>query len=405
MVSHDATGNASATALARAQERMLAAAGLVAVPQEVVESLKHPKEMVEATLLVRTDDGGSLPLKAWRCRYSDLQGPTKGGIRFAPSVCADEVRTLAFWMTIKCAVADIPFGGGKGGVQIDTSSVSRTELERIARAYVRAFAPFIGPDRDVAAPDMYTNGRVMAWMADEYRHLTNAYSPAVITGKPVALGGSKGRDDATGRAGALVLQQLERSLGLEPGRCRVAFQGFGNVAIHCARDLAARGYRIVALSDSKATVANERGLDLAAAEAQKARTGSLKGLGGAETLHRDAVLTVPCEVLVPAALADVIDRVHGGPANARAFLGYAAELAGHIAFDWAEPAPLLRAGLYWPEAEVRGRSDAIMTAAVNAVQDAASRHDANLRTACYALGLERLTAAAEAQGTRDYFSS
>ena len=203
-----------------ARERLEDAARYLDIEREIIDQLRYPKETLAATLLVRMDDGSRKGFKAWRCRYDDTRGPTKGGIRFHPAVNVDEVMTLAFWMTFKCAVVNLPFGGAKGGVSVDVKTLSRAELERLSRAYVQAFSRFIGPERDIPAPDMYTNGIVMAWMADEYGTITGHPSPAIITGKPVALGGSLGRDDATGRGGFYVLRHLKERAWRQPGDVR-----------------------------------------------------------------------------------------------------------------------------------------------------------------------------------------
>src|SRR5690554_1121807 len=195
------------------------------VHPEVLEKLRYPKEVLTARLLIRMDNGSRRSFLAWRCRYDDTRGPTKGGIRFHPESSMDEVVTLAFWMTFKCAVAGLPFGGAKGAVQVDPRELSKAELERLSRAYVQAFASMIGPDRDIPAPDVYTNAMIMGWMADEYGSIRNEPCPAVITGKPIALGGSLGRDDATARGGYYLVKHLERELGLEGGPKRVAIQG------------------------------------------------------------------------------------------------------------------------------------------------------------------------------------
>ena len=261
----------------KARKRLKIAARELGLHRDVIEALKYPKETLAATLMVRMDNGSRRAFKAWRCRYDDTRGPTKGGIRYHPKVSLEEIMTLAFWMTFKCAVADLPFGGAKGGVSVDAKKLSRTELERLSRAYVQAFARFIGPDRDIPAPDMYTNGIVMAWMADEYAIMADQPSPAVITGKPIALGGSAGREDATGRGGYYVLRHLEPELNLSPERSRVVLQGFGNAAYHCARLLHGDGYRIVGLSDSRGAIYDADGMDPIAVMTHKQRTGSLNG--------------------------------------------------------------------------------------------------------------------------------
>src|SRR5690606_35208358 len=220
------------------------------VHPEVLEKLRYPKEVLTARLLVRMDNGSRRSFVAWRCRYDDTRGPTKGGIRYHPDANLEEVVTLAFWMTFKCAVAGIPYGGGKGAIKVDPHQLSTAELERLSRAYVQAFASMIGPGRDIPAPDAYTNAMVRGWVADESRSLVGHPCPAVITGKPVALGGSLGRDDATARGGFYVLNHLSDELGIGSGARRVVVQGFGNAGVYIAELLHDAGWRIVALSDT-----------------------------------------------------------------------------------------------------------------------------------------------------------
>src|SRR5690554_1352051 len=214
---------------------------------EVLEKLRYPKEMLTARLLVRMDNGSRRSFLAWRCRYDDTRGPTKGGIRFHPDANEDEVKTLAFWMTFKCAVAGLPYGGGKGAIKVDPRLLSKGELERLSRAYVHAFAKMIGPDRDIPAPDVYTNAMIMGWMADEYSSLVGRPCPDVITGKPIPLGGSLGRGDATARGGFYLLRQLEQVMGLKECERNVVIQGYGNVGCHMAHMLHEDGWRILGI--------------------------------------------------------------------------------------------------------------------------------------------------------------
>ena len=211
------------------------------IDPDVLEKLKYPRETTKVRLMIRMDDGSRKSFLAWRCRYDDTRGPTKGGIRFHPESDADEVETLAFWMTFKCAVMNLPYGGGKGAVRIDPRQLSKTELERLSRAYMQAFARIIGPDRDIPAPDVYTNSMIMGWMADEYGQ--------IVTGKPIALGGSLGRDDATARGGYYLVRDLAQDLGLGL-QMRVVVQGFGNAGQFIAKLLAADGHKIIAVSDT-----------------------------------------------------------------------------------------------------------------------------------------------------------
>ena len=411
-----------------ARQRLEEAAHYLDVHDDVMEQLRYPKETLAATLHVRMDDGSTRSFKAWRCRYNDTRGPTKGGIRFHPDVNIDEVMTLAFWMTLKCAVANIPYGGGKGGVAVDARALSRTELERLSRAYVQAFARFIGPERDVPAPDMYTNGIVMAWMADEYSKMVGAPTPAVITGKPLALGGSLGRDDATGRGGFIVLKRLEKELGLAPGKTRVALQGFGNASFHCARLLHDDGYRIVGLSDSRAAVLDADGIDPYAAMAHKTETGGLASLAtsaGRET-DNTGLLTCDCDVLIPAALenqitaenadsvqASVILELANGPTAPEADKRLAA--AGKVVvpdilanaggvtvsyFEWVQN----KSGFYWNLAEVQRRLAEVLEPEAERIWALRKDKGIDMRTAAYVHALGRLADAIDARGTKDYFN-
>jgi len=409
---------------AGARQRLDEAARHLDVHDDVMEQLRYPKETLAATLHVRMDDGSTRSFKAWRCRYNDSRGPTKGGIRFHPDVNIDEVMTLAFWMTFKCAVANIPYGGGKGGVAVDAKALSRTELERLSRAYVQAFARFIGPDRDVPAPDMYTNGIVMAWMADEYSKMADAPTPAVITGKPLALGGSVGRGDATGRGGFLVLKRLEKELGIAPGKSRVALQGFGNAAYHCARLLHDDGYRIVGLSDSRSAVVDQDGIDPYAAMAHKSEHGSLARLA-AET-DNAGLLTCDCDVLIPAALenqittdnadaiqASVILELANGPTSPEADqkLAEAGKVvvpdilanAGGVTvsyFEWVQN----KSGFYWDEAEVHRRLAEALEPEAERIWSVRADKGTDMRTAAYVHALGRLADAVDARGTKEYFN-
>ena len=267
------------------------------------------------------DDGSRKSFVAWRCRYDDTRGPTKGGIRFHPASTADEVETLAFWMTIKCAVMNLPYGGGKGAVQVDPRKLSKAELERISRAYMQAFARTVGPDRDIPAPDVYTNAMVMGWMADEYAQIVGQHEPAVITGKPIALGGSLGRSDATARGGYYLVRHLAKDLGLNG--LRIAVQGFGNAGQHIARLFAADGHKIVAVSDSQGAVRAEAGLDvdmLVEAKDKGNSVASTAGQGGHEFLSADELVGVDCDLLVPAALENMIDENNAAAVKAKLVL-------------------------------------------------------------------------------------
>ena len=229
---------------------------------EVIERLRYPKAILIVSIPVRMDDGSQEVFRGYRVRHDDTRGPTKGGLRFHPTVNLDEVKALAFWMSFKCAVVNIPFGGGKGGVAVNPKELSLMELERLSRGYIQQVGDFIGPETDIPAPDVYTNPMIMGWMMDEYSKMHHQRSPAVITGKPIPLGGSLGRDDATARGGYYCIKELEKERGWNPRNIRVAVQGFGNAGQHAARLLHGDGYRVVGASDSRGGVYRAEGLDV-----------------------------------------------------------------------------------------------------------------------------------------------
>lgn len=413
-----------------ARKRLKQAAKYLELDSDVLEKLKYPKETLAASLLIRMDDGSRRSFKAWRCRYDDTRGPTKGGIRYHPSVCLDEVMALAFWMTFKCAVVNLPYGGAKGGVSVNASSLSKAERERLSRAYVRAFANFIGPDRDIPAPDMYTDAMTMGWMADEYSTIIGHPSPAVITGKPLQLGGSLGRDDATGRGGYFVLRHLERDLGVSPEKSRVVVQGFGNVGYHCARMLHADGYRIVGLSDSQVALHAPDGMDPLAVMDHKKRTGSLRGAPGNGRVFEvssKALLELECDVLIPAAMENQIDASNAQYIKARVVMEMAngpitpggdqvlnhngvivvpdiLANAGGVTvsyFEWVQN----KAGYYWTLPDVHTKLKQTMEPETRRVWDMKLEKEIDMRTAAYVHALDRIASAVTAHGGKAYFSS
>jgi len=399
------------------------------IDPDVIEKLKFARETTKVRLMIRMDDGSRKSFLAWRCRYDDTRGPTKGGIRFHPSSTADEVETLAFWMTFKCAVMNLPYGGGKGAVQVDPRTLSKAELERLSRAYIQAFAKIIGPNRDIPAPDVYTNAMIMGWMADEYAQIVGQAEPAVITGKPIALGGSLGRNDATARGGYYLVRHLTSELGLGDGM-RVAVQGFGNAGQHIARLLAADGHSIVAVSDSEGAVWAPQGLDLdrlLAAKDQGKSVLATAGSGGHEALDTEALIGVDCDLLVPAALENMIHEGNASQVRARVVVELAngpvtAEAdallearnivvlpdilanAGGVTvsyFEWVQN----RQGYYWPVEEIHDRLRAIMEREGRAIWTVSREKRTTMRTAAYVHALNRLAEAIEAHGTQNFFAS
>lgn len=390
--------------------------------KETLLRLKYPKPTVSATIPLRRDDGSLDMVKAWRCRYNSLRGPTKGGIRFHKSVGMDEVMTLGFWMTIKTAIADVPFGGAKGGAQIDAHGLSAHELEQLSRGYMRAFGDVIGPDRDVPAPDVATGGKPIAWMADEYFHLVKKIEPAVITGKPVAFFGTKGRAGATGDGAAYCLDAMTQHMPFEIEGATAAIQGFGNAGAQIARRLSDRGVKIIAVSDSSATIFKEEGLDVGALIQHKKKTGSVKDFDDAENRDRDDIITLECDLLVPAALGGAITAKNAGDVKAKAILEVAngpvepgaderlqdkgivvipdvLANAGGVIVSWYEWVQN-RAGEYWDEEEVARRLRKQMGRAAQAVSERA-KDATHFRKAAYELAVLRISETLEALGGED----
>jgi glutamate dehydrogenase (NADP+) len=414
-----------------ALERLGADAG---VDPEVIARLRQPEATLTASLPVRMDDGSTRYFTGIRCRYSDVLGPAKGGLRFHPQVSLDEVRALALWMTIKCALVELPYGGAKGGVIVDPKRLSRLELERLSRAYVRAMADFIGPDADIPAPDVYTNARIMGWMRDEYEKIHRVKAPAVVTGKPLTLDGSLGREEATGRGAFLAVRELVRELGLEPAAMTVAVQGFGNAGYRVAGLLQGAGFRIVALSDSGGAVFSPEGFDVESLYRHKQETRSLRGvycegsvceLIDHERMSNEDLLELDVDLLIPAALEGVITRANAGRVRAPIVVEVAngpvtreadellAEAgktvvpdvlasAGGVAvsyFEWVQN----RAGWSWSLEEVRSRLEQLMTRSFGQVWALAKEEKRTLRGAAYALALRRIAEGIEAHGTRAWF--
>jgi glutamate dehydrogenase (NADP+) len=405
-------------------------------PHEVLEALEHPEATLVASLPVRMDNGATRYFVGIRCRYNDCLGPTKGGIRYHPQVSLEEVQALGLWMTLKCAVVGLPYGGGKGGIIVDPKKLSRAELERLSRSYIRAMADLIGPDHDIPAPDVYTNARIMGWMVDEYETIVRRKAPSVITGKPIALGGIEGREEATGRGAFLVIRELASRRGLEPARTRVAIQGFGNAGYHVARLLQRAGYPIVAVSDSKGAIYSEDGFDVESLHQHKVEMHQLSGVYceasvcevvDHERITNEALLELDVELLVPAALEGVI-----GPWNvARVRAPYIVEVAngpvlasvdailrergtvvvpdvlanaGGVTvsyFEWVQN----REGYPWTLEQVRTRLEEVLVRSFDRVWSTAEESDLSLRGAAYATALGRIGEAVEAAGTQSYFDA
>jgi glutamate dehydrogenase (NADP+) len=391
------------------------------VSDEVLHRLEQPNSSLKVSIPVRMDDGSLRVFAGYRVRFDDTRGPAKGGIRFHPDVDVREVTTLSYWMTFKTALVDLPFGGGKGGVSVDPRELSTAELERLSRGYVTATADALGPDTDIPAPDVATNELVMGWMADEYDKIVRGHVPAAFTGKPLALGGIPGRSSATSDGAFHVLATLRDQLLPDTGTPTVAVQGFGNAGAQLAVSLAEAGYRVVAVSDSRAAVHDAEGLDVRKLVAHKRGTGSLEDPPSGELIDADELLALDVDVLVPAALEGAIHADNAGDVRARVVLEVAngpvtadaddvlAEAgvevvpdilanAGGVTVSWFEWIQG-RTGDRWDASEVARRLEERMVRATEDVARVADERDLPLVTAAYVVALERLSAAVDAQGT------
>ncbi len=382
--------------------------------------LRLAAKEVTVHIPVALDDGRIEVFTGHRVQHSIARGPAKGGIRYAPDVTLDEVRALAAWMTWKCAVVNIPFGGAKGGIVCEPSLLSQGELERITRRYTAEIVEIIGPERDVPAPDMNTNEQTMAWIMDTYSMHVRHTSTAVVTGKPLELGGSRGRPEATGRGCMIVTAQALRKLGLDPSSARVVIQGFGNVGGMAARLMARAGFRIVCIAEYDGAVYNRHGLDIEALMKFRKDTGSIVGFPEAEPIDRDEALFLECEVLLPAAKENVITSENAGRVRARILCeganGPTTSVADRILadnrvfvipdilanaggvtvsyFEWVQD----RQGYFWNEALVNGRLEEIMVNSFRDVVSYAEKHGVHNRTAAYMLALDRVGTAIRLRG-------
>lgn len=404
-----------------AQAQLDVAAKVLQLDPAMHAFLREPMREFHFTIPVHMDDGTVRSFNGFRVQYNDARGPAKGGIRFHWEETIDTVRALAAWMTWKTAVVDIPLGGAKGGVIVDPRELTPTELERLCRGYMRNIARFVGISQDVPAPDVYTNPQIMAWMMDEYEVLTGHHEAGVITGKPLALGGSVGRDDATARGGIYVLREAAKTLGFDLKGKTAAIQGYGNAgtfAHQLAEDLL--GMKVVAVSDSRGGIVNMDGLDYEATFAHKMRTGAVKDFPGADAISNAELLELEVDVLFPSALENVITQKNAGNIKAK----ISAELANgpttpkadDILYDngvYVLPDFLCNAGgvtvsyfemvqngyqFYWTKEMVHERLDQKMTKAYYAVYEMAKAKNVNNRVAAYLVAVDRVTQAVRLRG-------
>jgi glutamate dehydrogenase (NAD(P)+) len=374
--------------------------------------LQYPNRELIVHIPVALDNGKMEVFTGFRVQHSIARGPSKGGIRYGPDVTLDEVRALAAWMTWKCAVVNIPFGGAKGGVICDPHKMSMGELERMTRRYTAELVEFIGPEKDVPAPDVNTNEQVMAWMMDTYSMHMRQTVTAVVTGKPINMGGSRGRREATGRGIMIVCDQAIKKLGLRPESTRVIVQGFGNVGSNCALLMSQAGYKVIGIIEVDGSLYNKNGIDVEALWKHRERTKGIKGFSEAEAADPAELLLTDCEILVPAATENQItsqnaDRVKcrilaegaNGPTTAKADEILADKKvfvipdilcnAGGVTtsyFEWVQD----RQGYFWKEAVVNEQLEDIMVNAFDDVVRYAETHNVNNRIAAYMLAIDRV---------------
>ncbi len=404
-----------------AKKQIDACAEILGLEPHVHEFLRNPMFEVHVSFPVRMDDGTRKIFQGFRVQYNDSRGPTKGGIRFHPDETIDTVRALAAWMTWKCALVDLPLGGGKGGVVCNAKEMSQAELERLSREYIRSIYRFIGPDKDVPAPDVYTNPKIMTWMMDEYSKIAGSNKFGVITGKPVNLGGSLGRGDATARGGMYTIREAARELGVNLEGATVAVQGFGNAGTYAAclaRDLF--GCKIVAVSDSKGGVICESGIDQDAVCDYKEKNVSVVNCPNTVNISNEELLELDVDILIPAALENAINESNAPNIKAK----IVAELANgpttpeadeilHANGTHVIPDFLCNAGgvtvsyfemvqnfsMYsWDEETVHSRLDRKMTAAYHSVLETSKKYDINMRKAAYVVAVNRVVEAMKLRG-------
>ena len=384
------------------------------------EILKQPMRFFEVSIPVKMDDGSVKVFMGYRSQHNDAVGPTKGGLRFHPDVYPDEVRALSMWMTFKCATLGLPYGGGKGAIRCNPKEMSERELERLSRGYIQAISQIVGPEKDIPAPDVYTNPQIMAWMVDEFSKIREKNSFGLITGKPLIIGGSAGRAEATARGCATVVLEAAKKLGINPGEARVVVQGFGNAGSIAARLMGGAGAKVVGVSDSKGGIHNPAGLDPLAVADHKQRTGSVVGFPGARDITNAELLVLDCDILIPAAYENQITSANAGQVKAR-IIGEAANgpttpEADEILFKkgvFVIPDILASAGgvtvsyfewvqnlmnYYWTEEEVNAKLGEMMTRSFEAVYQMHQKHQVQMRDAAFMVAVDRVAKAMRVRG-------
>ena len=412
-----------------AMSQLSAAAEILNLDKSVLEQLKKPQRILSVSIPVKMDNGETKVFEGFRVQYNDARGPFKGGIRYHPQVDMDEIKAFGFWMTIKNGVVGVPFGGGKGGVVVDPKKLSKGELERLSRGYVRSLYKYLGPQVDCPAPDVNTNSEIMGWMVDEYSKLVGKWTPGMITGKPLSMGGSEGREEATGFGGVEILKaawkEMSRGAGSASGGrlkkgATVAIQGFGNVGIFFAQLAQKAGFKVVGVSDSKGGVYNPKGLDIAALESYKKQISSLKGFAGAKEVTNEKLLELAVDILVPAALENQIHGKNARKIKARVIIEMAngpttpeADVILHKKRVWVIPDVLANSGgvatsylewtqnlsgFYWNKQEVLAKLTKYMLAAWKETLDTRNKHKTDFRNAAFIIAINKIAQAMKSRG-------
>jgi len=407
-----------------AQERIQVAGAKLGQSAEITEIIRNPQRTLCVSIPVRMDDGTTKVFQGFRCQHNDAVGPTKGGIRFHQDETLEDVKALATLKTLKCAVVGLPYGGGKGGIVVDPAKLSAGELERLARGYVRALGTFIGPDKDVPAPDVNTNGQIMAWMIDEYSKITGHNTPALMTGKPLILGGSVGRTAATGLGGVYCLRIAAKKLGMSLKGATIAIEGFGNVGFYAAKILHNEdGAKIVAITMVNGGVYDPKGIDPEDLKAYENKNGTVKGYKGLDNISNEQLRALDVDVYIPAALQNALYKENAKDVKAKIVVELAnggvnpdadetlekngsfvvPDILGNAGgvtvsyFEWVQN----NYGYYWSEKEVNEKLDRVMSEAFERVYDMYSKHKADkvtMRMAADMVAVERVGEAIKTRG-------
>lgn len=386
---------------------------------EMFELLKEPIRMLTVRIPVRMDDGSVEIFTGYRSQHNDAVGPTKGGVRFHPEVDEEEVKALSIWMSLKCGITNLPYGGGKGGIICDPRQMSFRELERLSRGYVRAISQIVGPTKDIPAPDVYTNSQIMAWMMDEYSRLREFDSPGFITGKPIVLGGSHGRETATARGVTICIDEAVKKKGIELKDARVVIQGFGNAGSYLAKFLHDAGAKVIAVSDVYGAVHDPNGLDIDYLLDRRDSFGTFSQLFK-DTITNQELLELDCDILVPAAIsnqitaknaanikASILVEAANGPTTLEAtkiltergvlLVPDILASAGGVTvsyFEWVQN----NQGYYWTEEEVNEKLAKVMVDSFEAIYHTARTHQVDMRLAAYMVGIKKVAEASQFRG-------